>query len=29
VWHGMANFGPSDIIISQITFLDENDKYTQ
>lgn len=26
-WHGMANFGPSDIIISQITFLDNDDKY--
>lgn len=28
-WHGMANFGPTDIVISQITFLDENDKYSQ
>ena len=27
-WHGMANFGPSDCIISQITFLDEDEKYT-
>ena len=26
-WHGMSNFGPSDIIISQITFLDNDDKY--
>lgn len=29
IWHGVANFGPSDIIIGQITFLDEDDKYTQ
>ena len=28
-WHGMANFGPRDIVCSQITFLDEDDKYTQ
>ena len=28
-WHGMANFGPSDIIISQVTFLDEDDRYSQ
>jgi len=28
-WHGMANFGPSDIVISQITFLDEDDRYSQ
>jgi hypothetical protein len=28
-WHGMANFGPSDCIVSQITFLDEDDQYTQ
>ena len=28
-WHGMSNFGPSDCIISQITFLDEHDRYTQ
>lgn len=28
-WHGMANFGPSDCIVGQITFLDEDDKYTQ
>lgn len=28
-WHGMANFGPSNCVISQITFLDEDDKYTQ
>lgn len=28
-WHGVCNFGPSDIIIAQITFLDEDDKYTQ
>lgn len=28
-WHGMANFGPSECIVSQITFLDEDDKYTQ
>jgi hypothetical protein len=29
VWHGVANFGPSDIVIGQITFLDKNDQYTQ
>lgn len=29
VWHGMSNFGPSDCIVSQITFLDEDDQYTQ
>jgi hypothetical protein len=28
-WHGMCNFGPSDIIVSQITFLDEDEQYTQ
>ena len=28
-WHGMANFGPSDIVVAQVTFLDENDRYTQ
>lgn len=28
-WHGMANFGPSDIVIAQITFLDEDDRYSQ
>jgi len=28
-WHGMANFGPSNIVISQITFLDEDDRYSQ
>lgn len=28
-WHGLANFGPSDIIIGQVTFLDDNNKYTQ
>ena len=28
-WHGMANFGPSDIVIAQITFLDEDDQYSQ
>jgi len=27
-WHGMCNFGPSDIIVSQVTFLDEDDKYS-
>lgn len=29
VWHGMSNFGPSVIIIGQITFLDEDDKYSK
>lgn len=29
VWHGMCNFGPSDCVIGQITFLDENNEYTQ
>lgn len=29
VWHGMANFGPSDIVVAQVTFLDEDDRYTQ
>jgi len=29
VWHGMCNFGPSDVIVGQITFLDEDDKYSQ
>jgi hypothetical protein len=29
IWHGMANFGPSDIVMSQITFLDEDDRYSQ
>mgnify|MGYP003637003876 FL=1 len=29
VWHGMSNFGPSEVIVAQITFLDEDDKYTQ
>ena len=28
-WHGMANFGPSDIVVSQVTFLDEDDRYSQ
>ena len=28
-WHGMSNFGPSDCIVAQITFLDENDHYSQ
>lgn len=28
-WHGMANFGPSECIVAQITFLDEDDRYTQ
>lgn len=28
-WHGVSNFGPSDIVIGQITFLDEDDRYTQ
>lgn len=28
-WHGVSNFGPNDIIIAQITFLDENEQYTQ
>jgi hypothetical protein len=28
-WHGMSNFGPSNIVIAQITFLDEDDRYTQ
>ena len=28
-WHGMANFGPTNIVIAQITFLDEDDKYSQ
>lgn len=28
-WHGVANFGPSNIVIGQITFLDDNEKYTQ
>lgn len=28
-WHGMANFGPSDIVVAQITFLDEDDRYSQ
>lgn len=28
-WHGMANFGPSEIILAQITFLDEDDRYSQ
>lgn len=28
-WHGMANFGPSDIVIAQITFLDEDGQYSQ
>ncbi len=27
VWHGMCNFGPSDIIVAQITFLDEANEY--
>lgn len=29
VWHGMCNFGPSDIIIAQITFLDEANEYSK
>ena len=28
-WHGMCNFGPSDVVVAQVTFLDENDKYSQ
>lgn len=28
-WHGMANFGPNDIVVAQVTFLDEDDKYSQ
>lgn len=28
VWHGMSNFGPSDIIVAQITFLDEDGTYS-
>ena len=28
-WHGMANFGPTNIVVAQITFLDEDDKYSQ
>jgi hypothetical protein len=28
-WHGVANFGPSDIIIGQLTFLDSYEQYTQ
>lgn len=28
-WHGLTNFGPTDIVIGQITFLDEDEKYTQ
>jgi hypothetical protein len=28
-WHGVSNFGPSDIVIGQITFLDEHEQYTQ
>jgi hypothetical protein len=28
-WHGVANFGPSELVIGQITFLDEDDRYTQ
>ena len=28
-WHGMANFGPTDVVVAQITFLDEDDKYSQ
>lgn len=27
VWHGLCNFGPSNIIIAQITFLDEKNEY--
>jgi hypothetical protein len=29
VWHGVCNFGPSDIIIAQITFLDDENRYNQ
>lgn len=29
VWHGMCNFGPSDCVVAQITFLDENNEYVQ
>jgi hypothetical protein len=29
VWHGMCNFGPSDCVVAQITFLDENNEYAQ
>lgn len=28
-WHGMSNFGPSEIVIAQVTFLDEDDRYSQ
>ena len=28
-WHGLCNFGPSDIVIGQITFYDKNNKYSQ
>jgi len=27
IWHGMSNFGPSEAIMAQITFLDEEGKY--
>lgn len=26
-WHGMANFGPNECVVSQITFLDEEGAY--
>jgi hypothetical protein len=29
VWHGMCNFGPSDAVIAQITFLDEANEYSK
>lgn len=28
-WHGLCNFGPSDIVIGQITFYDQHNKYSQ
>lgn len=28
-WHGLCNFGPSDVVIGQITFLDDEDRYSQ
>lgn len=27
VWHGMSNFGPSEAVMAQVTFLDEEGKY--
>ena len=29
VWHGLCNFGPSDIVIGQITFYDSDNTYSQ